>query len=160
MIEFHLGDKVLVKTGFWKGKTGYITHISEADECSSNKNKYEVWFEERVEERGRIFHASALEKINLTDDERKLLFFESYLSKETLFEEMSSVTKDKNDGIIIAVYNETKHPNIAYFKVYNSAKYSSAKKVARLHFKDGGAEHHTDPDGREDWILNAKMLVK
>lgn len=80
------------------------------------------------------------------------------------FLEMATIAYEKN--LNINVNQEIKHLSIAYFKVYDHEKYSAAKRVARLHFKDSGIEYHNDGRGKQAWKLNASdnkkiiMLMK
>ena len=70
------------------------------------------------------------------------------------FNEMATIARDQDEGILISVNPEREHLTIPYFKVYDSYSVDTAKRVARLHFKDSGMEYHKDPLGKMQWVIN------
>jgi hypothetical protein len=81
---------------------------------------------------------------------------ESSFSVDDYFSEMASIAYYK--GLNIAYNDEADRLGIAYFKVYDHVKIRSAKRVARLHFKDSGMEYHNDTIGKQPWILNSRDI--
>ena len=75
------------------------------------------------------------------------------------FFEMATITRDRDNGILISVNPEREHLNIAYFKVYDSDSVNKAKRVARLHFKDSGMEYHKrDRNGKLTWDIKKDTI--
>ena len=62
----------------------------------------------------------------------------------------------EKEGFRITSIINTKPPYIPYFKVYDNSSYTSATKVARLHFKNYGIEDHKDR--YESWYPNNKEI--
>ncbi len=81
---------------------------------------------------------------------------ESSFSVDDYFSEMASIAYYK--GLNIAYNDETDRLGIAYFKVYDHDKIRSAKRVARLRFKDSEMEYHKDTIGKQPWILNSRDI--
>ena len=78
------------------------------------------------------------------------------LMDEEIFEEMATVATDIEHNIRIQVNPDRNRECIPYFKVYDNSSYTSATKVARLHFKNYGIEDHKDR--YESWYPNNKEI--
>ena len=78
------------------------------------------------------------------------------LMDEEIFEEMATVATDIEHNIRIQVNPDRRRKGIPYFKVYDNSSYTSATKVARLHFKNYGIEDHKDR--YESWYPNNKEI--
>lgn len=76
---------------------------------------------------------------------------------------MATIYRDTKGRFSIAVNPDPNRTGDEYFKLYNNAKKFAATKVARILFRKAEYVYHTNSDGKEDWILNAKekkYLVK
>ena len=69
---------------------------------------------------------------------------------------MATIYRDAKGRFSIAVNPDPNRQGDEYFKLYNNAKKSAATKVARIMFRSAKYVYHTNYDGKEDWILNAK----
>ena len=76
-------------------------------------------------------------------------------------ESMATVGRDYATGLCIQVnpdVNRVDDIDGFYFKVYNSTNWSSADKIARIKFSSPSYVHHTNYDGKQDWIMNSKEI--
>lgn len=72
--------------------------------------------------------------------------------------EMATVTRDLDEGLMIAVHPE-RGRNDAYFKVYNHRNYEAATKIIRLSFKEPRYFDHITP-GKSLWEIKPKQLKR
>lgn len=76
---------------------------------------------------------------------------------------MATIYWDKKGRFCISVNPNPNRIGDEYFKLFNSSSVRTATKVARISFKAAKYIHHTNSDGKDDWILNSKekkYLVK
>ena len=75
----------------------------------------------------------------------------------------ATIYRDDRGRFSIAVNPDPNRIGDEYFKLYNNARKSAATKVARIMFKSAKYVHHTNYDGKDDWVLNSgerKYLVE
>lgn len=79
------------------------------------------------------------------------------------FDAMATVYRDTKGRFSIAVNPDPDKIGDEYFILSNSSSVRTASKAARISFKAAKYIHHTNSDGKGDWILNSKekkYLVK
>lgn len=146
MNKFKVGNRVTITDGHGTGRSGVIKQVSgvttslpEYHVLLDGMSATAVYFE------NAMMHEDILDQeISESDD------------SVNYYWEMATIATDEK--LNINVNPEADHLSIAYFKVLNAESFRKATKVARLHFKDSGMEHHNDGLGKQPWILNSKEL--
>ena len=90
-----------------------------------------------------------------------MMTFNEFLIEERL-DEMATVARDRNNGILIQVNPDRSRVGMEYFKVYNSYSIDKATKMARISFRDVKYVYHSATMGKDDWVLSTKekrMLI-
>lgn len=80
---------------------------------------------------------------------------------EEFLDEMATVYKSREYGILVAVNPDSNRSGNPYFKFYNADNYNKATKIIRVLFKK--ADYVVHNDGKELWELNSKekkLLIK
>lgn len=80
---------------------------------------------------------------------------------EEYLDEMATIYKSKEYGILVAVNPDSKRSGLPYFKFFNSYDFNKATHVIRIMFKDTDYVVHND--SKKLWKLNTqdkKLLVK
>lgn len=80
---------------------------------------------------------------------------------EEYLEEMATIYKSKEYGIMVAVNTDSNRKGTAYFKFFNSSDYKKATAVIRILFNKPDYVYHKD--GKQLWKLNSKekkLLIK
>ena len=88
----------------------------------------------------------------------KLIFEDDNIE---VLEEMATIYKSKEYGILVAVNPDSHRSGNPYFKFFNSHDFFKATKVIRILFKE--PDYVVHKDGKELWKLNnkeKKLLVK
>ena len=83
------------------------------------------------------------------------------LISEEYLEEMATIYKSKEYGIMVAVNPDSGRSGNPYFKFYNNSNFNNADKVIRIMFKKPDYVIHKD--GKKLWKLNSKekkLLLK
>lgn len=161
MSKFELQDRVLINNYPEKRRGTIVKYIEEnnlylvdIDSKLCGNSMYNI----------NLFKEDELEKLNIMDE-----YVDNKLKDLSIFEEHDDYLTEMATIIFtnkynIAFNNETDRAGIAYFKVYDSGKISTAKRVARLHFKDSGMEYHKhDRLKKEIWKLTlneAKEIIE
>lgn len=78
------------------------------------------------------------------------LFLEEYL------DEMATIYKSQQYGVLVSVNPDSNRNGNPYFKFYNSSNYSKATKIVRIAFKSTDYIVHANSDGKKLWKLNNK----
>lgn len=140
MSKYRVGIQVRVVNGFLKNTVGEIVSIkNKPGSCPI----YTI----------RIKGENATFRCLETDIQAEDLMNEP-IDDYDYFEEMATIARDRDEGILISVNPERDRLSIPYFKVYDSDSVDTAKRVVRLHFKDSGMEYHKDPLGKMQWVMN------
>ena len=84
------------------------------------------------------------------------LFLKEYL------DEMSTVYRDNQNNVSIAVNPDSERQGISYFKFYNSAYYGDATKVVRILFNSADYVENKNAEDQKLWKLSNeyKKLLK
>lgn len=80
---------------------------------------------------------------------------------EEYLDEMATIYKSKEYGILVAVNPDSKRSGLPYFKFYNSFDYNRATHVIRIMFKE--PDYIVHKDSKKLWKLNSKdkkLLIK
>jgi hypothetical protein len=83
------------------------------------------------------------------------------LIHEEYLDEMTTIYKDRQYGIMVAVNPDSNRNGLSYFKFYNNCSYEKATHVIRITFKEVNYIIHKD--GKKLWKLNSsekKLLAK
>ena len=81
--------------------------------------------------------------------------FAEFLIEERI-DEMATVARDKENGILIQVNPDRGRIGMEYFKIYNSYSVDKADKMTRISFRKAEYISHSATLGKKDWKLSTK----
>jgi hypothetical protein len=75
------------------------------------------------------------------------------LITEEFLDEMATIYKNKEYGVLVAVNPDSRRIGIPYFKFYNNSNYNKADSVIRILFTE--PDYIVHKDGKKLWNLNS-----